>query len=511
MPALTLILAFTCGFFVCVAVIPLIRFLANTCGLVDRPDGRRKLHSKPIPLAGGIAIFLAVSFSFAMVLWTSLPLESYGPEETKNAFYILIGCFSICVLGIADDYGLLRGRHKLLGQILAALVIVLFGLRAQSFQFLGWHVELGVLAIPFTVAWLLGSVNSLNLIDGVDGLLGSVAFIITLAIAALAALSEKWVPACMALALAGALLGFLLFNFPPASIFLGDSGSMLIGLLIGVLAMEVSLRASATVVLVVPVTLLAVPFFDTLAAILRRKLTGRSVYVTDRGHLHHCLIRHGFSTRRLLVLVCMLCFATAMGAIASLVFQQELFAVIIVLMVIGLLIVTRLFGHSEFILVKRLVFSSVTRLLFLHPKDMARQSEIRLHGSVDWAELWSNFILFATRLNLRKARLNVNAPSLHEAYHATWETSDKETENQAAWQTEIPVLFRGQVVGHFEVIGHCDHEPIGKKISTILELVEQFEKEASIMLMLTLIPSPASIHLKTDVKLNDAVEVPASA
>jgi UDP-GlcNAc:undecaprenyl-phosphate GlcNAc-1-phosphate transferase len=378
------------------------------------------------------------------------------------------------------------------GQIFASLVVVIFGLKVESFRLFGWQVELGMLAIPFTVAWLLGSINSLNLIDGVDGLLGSVGLIIALAIAALAALSEKWVPACIALALAGALIGFLIFNFPPASIFLGDSGSMLIGLLIGVLAMQVSLRASATVVLVVPVTLLAIPFFDTMAAILRRKLTGRSVYVTDRGHLHHCLIRHGFSTLRLLTLICMLCFATAMGAIASLVFEQELFAVIIVFMVAGLLIVTRLFGHSEFILLKRLVFSWVTRLLFLQPKGGAHQSEIHLHGSVDWPELWGNFMLFATRLNLRRARLNVNAPALHEAYHASWEARVQETtENQATWHTEIPILFRGQVLGQLEVIGLCDHEPVGKKISTVLELVDQFEKEAAIMLTLMRNPKHA--------------------
>src|SRR5439155_5894298 len=116
-----------------------------------------------------------------------------------------------------------------------------------------WHVELGLLAVPFTLFWLLGAINSLNLIDGMDGLLSSVGLIVTLAMAAMAVLGEQWMAACVAVALAGALLGFLRYNFPPASIFLGDSGSMLIGLVIGALAIRSSLKSPATVALAAPV------------------------------------------------------------------------------------------------------------------------------------------------------------------------------------------------------------------------------------------------------------------
>src|SRR5262245_26371483 len=128
------------------------------------------------------------------------------------------------------------------------------------------------------------------MLDGMDGLLGVISLILSLPMAAMVVLAHRWPAAPVAHALAGALLGFLFYTFPPASIFLGDTGSMLVGLVIGVLAIQTSLKSPATLVLATPVALLAIPILDTTAAIVRRKLTGRSVYTTDRCHLHHCLL-----------------------------------------------------------------------------------------------------------------------------------------------------------------------------------------------------------------------------
>src|SRR5262249_13889999 len=149
-----------------------------------------------------------------------------------------------------------------------------------------------------------------------------------LALGAMAALQGQWAAAAVAAILAGALLGFLFYNFPPASVFLGDCGSMLIGLAVGVLAIRSSLKAPATVALAAPTALLILPIFDTTAAILRRKLTGRSLYTTDRGHLHHCLLRSGLSNRRALLAVAGLCLVTAVGALASLAWNNEALALL---------------------------------------------------------------------------------------------------------------------------------------------------------------------------------------
>src|SRR5262249_20696536 len=185
----------------------------------------------------------------------------------------------------------LRGRYKLLGQVFAVGAVLAYGVRVEAVHLFAWRIELGWFAVPFTLFWLLGAINSLNLLDGMDGLLGTVGTIVSLAIAALAAVPGHWAEAAVAATLAGALLGFLRYNWPPATIFLGDAGSMLIGLVIGVLAIRCSLKGTATVALATPMALLIIPIFDTAAAIVRRKLTGRSIYSTDRAHLHHCLLR----------------------------------------------------------------------------------------------------------------------------------------------------------------------------------------------------------------------------
>jgi UDP-GlcNAc:undecaprenyl-phosphate/decaprenyl-phosphate GlcNAc-1-phosphate transferase len=164
--------------------------------------------------------------------------------------------------------------------------------------------------------------------------------------------NHQWVPACIALALAGALLGFLNYNLPPATIFLGDTGSTLIGLVIGVLAIRCSFKAPATLALATPLAVLTIPILDSTAAIIRRKLTGRSIYSTDRDHIHHCLLRKGFTNQRVLVWVAALCMLSVGGALLSLVLYNDLLAILSSVMVIGILIGTRLFGYDEWLLLK---------------------------------------------------------------------------------------------------------------------------------------------------------------
>src|SRR5205085_4039275 len=219
----------------------------------------------------------------------------------------------------------------------------------RSLRFAGLELDLGPMAIPFTAFFLLGAINSLNLLDGMDGLLSTVALIIILAFTGMAALEAKWTTACVAVTIAGSLLGFLRYNFPPASIYLGDTGSMLIGLVIGSLAIKSSLKGAATVALATPVAILVIPILDTTAAIFRRTLTGRSIYTTDRGHLHHCLLRQGFSKVTVLLFVSLFCLLAVAGAYLSI--YSEWLAVLTALTVAVILVRMRWFGHGEVLLV----------------------------------------------------------------------------------------------------------------------------------------------------------------
>jgi UDP-GlcNAc:undecaprenyl-phosphate/decaprenyl-phosphate GlcNAc-1-phosphate transferase len=469
---LALILTLLTSAVACLILIPLVRRLAVRNALVDRPDGRRKVQSRPVPLGGGIAV-LASAFlgAAASAMIPGLPRDQLA-TLWPTALGLGLAAAVICGVGVADDFRLLRGRHKLLGQILAVAIVIGFGVVVRSINIFGWQVELGLLALPFTAFLLLGAINSLNLLDGMDGMLGSVGGIICLALAGMAALAGHWAVAGLAAALGGALLAFLRYNLPPASIYLGDSGSMLVGLVVGSLAIESSLKAPTTIALSAPVVLLTLPIFDTAAAIIRRKLTGRSIYTTDRGHLHHCLLRHGYSVRRVLLLVCSFSVATGLSVLASEAFNNEWIALLTGLTVVGVLIATRLFGFAEMVLVKERLRSLGGSLFQGGVRSPIRQIEVRLQGSADWKELWDAITASAWELNLRQVRLDVNAPSLHEGYHARWDRGQDEGEASHLWRAEIPLKVRGLAVGRLEVVGQPDDEPMWVKIAALTKALE---------------------------------------
>jgi UDP-GlcNAc:undecaprenyl-phosphate GlcNAc-1-phosphate transferase len=371
-PAMTTLAAIYClSFLLCVAITPALRVIARRCELVDRPDGNCKVHSESVPVAGGIAVFLSVVVALGATLVIPNAMLGELNEQARFLWTLLVAAGAICLVGLADDRWGLRARYKLLGQIVAVALIVAGGLTVRTIRLFHWELDLGLLAVPFTAFWLLGAINSLNLLDGMDGLLSSVGAVISLAMAAMAVMGQHWAAACVAVALAGALLGFLCFNFPPATVFLGESGSMLIGLIIGMLGIHSSLKGPATIALTAPVVALTIPIFDTLAAIIRRKLLGRSVSSGDRDHLHHCLLRRGFSNRAVLSFVSIGAFATGAGALASLALNNEAFAALSAIGVVVTFVATRIFGYVEFQLMKDRLISCGAALLGRTRRDVS--------------------------------------------------------------------------------------------------------------------------------------------
>jgi UDP-GlcNAc:undecaprenyl-phosphate GlcNAc-1-phosphate transferase len=470
-----LFVIFGSSFGLCLLLTPLARAVAMRLRLVDHPDGGRKIHGQPTPMAGGTALLVSLFGGLVISLWTSDPARGWFAQHGLFLSGLLLAGFVISAVGLLDDVRGLRARHKLLGQLIAVGIVMSCGLAVHRIRLFNWHVELGLMAVPFTAFWLLGTINSLNLLDGMDGLLSSVGFIISLAMAAVAIFGNQWAAACVAVALAGALLGFLRYNFPPASIFLGDSGSMLIGLIVGALALRGSLKGPATIALVAPVAMLAIPGFDTLAAIIRRKLTGRSIYAPDRGHLHHCLLARGFSTRRTLAWISVSCLCTAAGALVSVAFGNELFALVTTVAVIGVYVVTRLFGFAELMLVKNCLAASMVSVLRPSPNGQAHEIEIRLQGSADWRVLWSRLTARASELDLKMIRLDVNAPAVYEGYHAHWQCPQNGSEDTREWRAEIPLSVHGHATGRLQAIGRRGVEPVSVQIATLVELAEDLE------------------------------------
>ena len=496
----SLLLVFGGSLLACLVIIPLIRLLAFRIGLVDRPDGRRKIHDQPIPVMGGIAVYLSVWTILGLALILPHTLQStlfQNPEAAVTAAAnavpaitlpspdkLLLGLFLASTIlvgvGVIDDKVGVRGRYKLLLQIVAILVLIQFGgVNVDCVSVFGWRFELGSLAVPFTVVLMLGAINSLNLIDGMDGLLGSVGWWLCLALASMAALSGQWWATLVALALAGALLGFLRYNLPPATIFMGDAGSMLVGLIVGTLSIRCSLKGPTTIALLLPMGLMAMPFFDTTAAIIRRKLTGRSIYDTDRGHMHHTMLRRGLSTRHVLLVVSACCLVTCAGVLASQALKNEWIILLTTASVVATLIFTGLFGYAETMLIRERVMS------LLQPTGNDRRMEVRLQGSRDWRQLWNLLREEAERLDLQQLLLDVNAPALHEGYHARWDRFRGTDDAPNLWRFEIPLAADGHSVGRLVIAGQPDETPVWAKIEMLTRLVESY---------VTVQPQPSAPH-----------------
>jgi len=471
MTSLLVIAALSVG--ICAAVMPFARRLAVCLGLVDRPDGQRKMQTRPIPLAGGITVLLSVCGALGAVL----PLADTTPTRTADGTFLaglLAAAVVICGVGVVDDLRGLRGRHKLLGQLAAVGIVLASGVLVRNIRLFGWDIDLGMLAVPFTVFWLLGAINSLNLIDGMDGLLTCVGIIVSLALAGMALCGGQWLTACVAVALAGSLAGFLPYNFPPASCFLGDSGSMLIGLVVGVLAIHGSLKGPATVALLAPACVLTIPILDTGAAIVRRKLTGGSIFMTDRAHLHHCLLRRGLSSRRSLLYVSLFCLLTGVGALGSVAFRSEIPAAFTALAVAGILITTRLFGYTEFVLVRKCLLTFLLSLWEKPARGRTNHLEIRLQGSADWNELWERLTWEAFELNFKTICLDMNVQAIQEVYHAHWDRFDDQTEESDLWRVELPVVAGGHAVGRLQVTGPREGTSDVARTLALAKMVEDF-------------------------------------
>ena len=456
--------------------------LASRWGVVDQPDGVRKLHAKPIPLGGGIAILGAF---LATLLGLAVFEESWQDTLLAEGRYYLgfvASMVIICGVGILDDRVNLRGRQKLLGQLVAIGVLVASGLVIHKFRIFEIDVSLGALSIPFTVFWLLGAVNALNLIDGVDGLATSIGLVFSVVMAAMAFATGHAFDGVLTLMLAGSLAGFLIYNFPPARIFLGDSGSMLIGLVLGTLAIRGSLKGPATVALAAPTAVWTVLIFDVSMAIVRRKLTGRSLYTSDRGHLHHTLLRKGVSGTQIVVWVGFLCAVCGVGALASIWYQNDLLAIGSAFAVVGALVLTRFFGYSEVSLLVRSLRSFITSLLRM-PSGPKVTDPIcsRLQGNRDWNLLWEEITEYAETHDLCMVQLNVNLPAIHEEYHAVWKRKHG-AEPEHMWHTTLPLMADGRPIGRLRLAGlSVDSRSMSEWVAQLVSELKPFEDQVLVL------------------------------
>ena len=311
---------------------PLCIKIAPKIGAMDIPKDSRRMHSTPMPRFGGIAIFCGAMLGFCTL------------GHLSNQYLgVIIGTSMILVLGIIDDLTDMPAKVKLAGQIACALVIWFFSIRFSgmaNFFPIGpeYIVFPTVISIIVTVLWTIGITNALNLIDGLDGLAAGISLIACLSIAYSAYYTERYETCIIILSIAGACLGFLIFNFHPAKIFMGDGGSMVLGFLLASVSLvgDTPSKSITLFSVMIPLIILALPVFDTVFAIIRRLINHKPIMQADRGHIHHRMMAKGYGQKR--TVIGLYCVSAIMGMSGILWTMKLKFEAVILIGIVGMLL-----------------------------------------------------------------------------------------------------------------------------------------------------------------------------
>lgn len=335
-----------------VILTPIIRDLFRSYKVVDEPDQNRKVHVYPIPRVGGIGIAIA----YVLTFWVIRPRGHELDREWSLVLNILPAAGVIFATGLIDDFFSLKPWQKLAGQFVAALLAIWAGVMITT---IGGHPIPPVVGAIVTIGWLLVCTNAFNLVDGLDGLAAGVGLFATLTTFATALLQGNQPLAYATLPLAGCLLGFLCFNFNPATVFLGDSGSLLIGFFLGSFGVIWTQKSATLLGITAPLMAMSLPLVDVLLCIVRRWLNNKPIFSADRGHIHHRLLDRGLTPRQAVLLLYGLC---GLGAIFSLVqhFANDVYvslAVVLAFSIAAWLGIHQL-GYMEFALAGRMLRSN---------------------------------------------------------------------------------------------------------------------------------------------------------
>ena len=338
---------------------PLVRNVAWHFGIVDQPDQQRKIHSSPIPRMGGVAIFAAVVGAYGLLLIVRLSSGAIVSADLPLVLRLLPALAIVFGIGIIDDIISVRPWIRLAVETVAATFAWIGGIHITAIA--GYSFSGAVVSFIVTVLWIVTCTNAINLIDGVDGLASGVSLFaaVTMLIAAL--LDHNYPMALAVVPLAGALLGFLRFNFFPASIFLGDCGSLTLGFLLGCFGAVWTEKSTTLLGLTAPLMVLAVPLLDVGLAVVRRLLRGQPLFVADNAHIHHKLLSLGLSPRHLLLVIYGICaFGSAASLLLTINHNQDRDFVLILVCLAAWLGLQHL-GYTEFSVAKKMVFGGTIR------------------------------------------------------------------------------------------------------------------------------------------------------
>ncbi|MCX7958936.1 MAG: undecaprenyl/decaprenyl-phosphate alpha-N-acetylglucosaminyl 1-phosphate transferase [Deltaproteobacteria bacterium] len=315
----TYTIAFFLSLLISLLLVPLIRNLSIKYKWLDDPSrSSRTIHQRLIPRTGGIGILIAFLAPLVGLFFVRSGVGGVFVSDFKMAVSLLIGGVIVAFIGLIDDLYGIRASKKFILQSLVAIFSYMMGFKIQSVSlpFIG-VVEMGVFAPLVTLLWIVGIINAINLVDGIDGLAAGLAFFVCVTNFVFGFASNNIIICLISAALGGALLGFLYYNFNPASIFMGDAGSMFIGYILATSSLWTSMKKGTTVALLIPIISLGLPIMDTLVAMFRRFILKRPIFSPDRGHIHHRLLQKGYSQKKTVVILYTISIIFALAAIFS--------------------------------------------------------------------------------------------------------------------------------------------------------------------------------------------------
>ena len=475
------VVVFGCSLVAGLVLTPLVRWVARRLRVLDLPDGFRKLQERPVPRMGGIAIFIGLFAS----LWVSSRLHHsvvlprcFGNGDFSSVF---LGAAAVLVIGLWDDARGLGARTKfaLLTAVAAGMCVAGHTIETISNPF-GRDIVLGYWAVPATLFWFLACMNAMNLIDGLDGLSGGVAVFAAATMFATSALFQNGNIAFSALALAGVGIGFLVFNLPPASIFLGDSGSYLLGFLVAYIGLRGSQKANTVVALLIPVIALGLPVLDTALAILRRWARALPLFTSDGQHIHHKLLGRGLSHWQAVLIMYAACIVLGGFALALTAARDLSAAGVLLLLTVATVLAVRVVGREEIRLAKnRLIHGLAEKRRATGQRAAGHEATERMRQAETIAALWQAFAAAAERMELDRAVMTMTPPRPLPSRRRSWRTfrwrrdaiSFDSGEVSASWSASFPLIAGGAKLGELEVNKSTNGCPLAPELPEMLQLL----------------------------------------
>jgi UDP-GlcNAc:undecaprenyl-phosphate GlcNAc-1-phosphate transferase len=444
---LSLALAAAVAFF----LTPIVRDLARQQDWVDRPDGHRKLHLHPVPRLGGVAVFVAFAAACAVLLAAQRAGWSTAIGPSSAYLHLLLAGLGVVIVGVVDDIVGVRPLTKIVVQTLAATYLFVNGyqITALSNPLTGDSIELGWASLPLTVLWFVAMSNAFNLIDGLDGLAAGIGLFSTTTLFIACAINERWEIAIIAAAMGGALLGFLRYNFNPASVFLGDSGALFLGFALAAIAVRGSMKSSAAIAVAAPLMALAVPILDASIAVLRRLVRGEHPFQADGDHIHHRLLRMGLTPRRVVAVLYTVAAGFGVLSLLTMTTKSQIVGMVVIASSVVTWIGVQQLGYAEFSEIQRTLRFGIgnERRAMGNNVYLASLAQ-RFAEATDAGQLHALMAEALDRLGFQRAELHWEDAAVGPRIAATLPTWERESSDGLAQPTStwrIPLMADGRV------------------------------------------------------------------